>query len=612
MRINVRKLPSPKTSHLVLVILVCMVSPLHATITHWLAETGDWSDHDNWSLAEPSPRGTAYVDNGGTVQITQPDERSWYLNVGTGVGEGGTMDIISGDLWEVLELIGVEGSGAIAQAGGTNEVGFTLRLGVEETGIGTYEIDNGEVLVGTAKIAVRGTGFVTQTGGTVAARLHLAIGYYPESTGTYTISGGVLRAGELSIDYVSHDEFAPATGGSDATLNVTNAAAQIIAAGHISFGPGAKFNAVEGTTIRIITSPTSLGHLPWFENFSTDPIALGGVSNLTLIVENDVADRACLVEVAGEDMGPVVEGFQDNFALDALQLGGQSGLGSVLLCDENDNRPGWEGAEALYVGNLILGEGSVLNLDGYNLYYKTLVDNGGEVLLNGGQMVQLSAAVAGRHVFYNNSAFDGDDPAGNGADDNATDPSKSALLPGETATFANYISCVKGINGIMVDVANLHGTPTAEDFSIQVSGVNNGGGLDDYAAGPIPVSVTVRPGAGVDGSDRVTLIFPDTETHNSCWVRVTVFPTPNTGLESPDVFYYGLAIGETGNRESNTFVNGADRLRVRGNPHNFMQPASVESPYDFNKDASVNASDRMIARSHRTNFITCLKLITAP
>jgi hypothetical protein len=54
-------------------------------------------------------------------------------------------------------------------------------------------------------------------------------------------------------------------------------------------------------------------------------------------------------------------------------------------------------------------------------------------------------------MFDNGSAFDGDDSAANAADDDAVDPSKVALLPGETATFANYINYTRGINGIMVD-----------------------------------------------------------------------------------------------------------------------------------------------------------------
>ncbi|HZN66142.1 MAG TPA: hypothetical protein VFB66_12680, partial [Tepidisphaeraceae bacterium] len=46
------------------------------------------------------------------------------------------------------------------------------------------------------------------------------------------------------------------------------------------------------------------------------------------------------------------------------------------------------------------------------------------------------AGVVDRHVFYNNSFFDNDDPAASAADDLAVAPDKDPLLPGRTATLA--------------------------------------------------------------------------------------------------------------------------------------------------------------------------------
>ncbi|MHC4295289.1 MAG: hypothetical protein ACYSTL_06865 [Planctomycetota bacterium] len=223
------------------------------------------------------------------------------------------------------------------------------------------------------------------------------------------------------------------------------------------------------------------------------------------------------------------------------------------------------------------------------------------------------AMVEGRWVFYNNSAFDGDDAGANSDDDTAVDSSKSALLPGQTASFANYISYVKGINGVMVDIQGLHGTPTTEDFDIQVSGVSDGDGPGDYVPGPIPTSITTRTGAGIGESDRVTLIFPETDAYNSRWMRVTVKATAATGLIVPDVFYFGLAVGETGNSAADTNVDASDRLGCRANLNpGFPTPEPVTSQYDFNRDGKVDASDRLIAREHVAGFLNNLKLITAP
>ena len=82
--------------------------------------------------------------------------------------------------------------------------------------------------------------------------------------------------------------------------------------------------------------------------------------------------------------------------------------------------------------------------------------------------------VIGRHIFYNQSYFDGNNPAANTADDNAIATDKQALLPGETATFANYTSYSRGINGIMVDIDGLADPLglSAASFELRVGNTN--------------------------------------------------------------------------------------------------------------------------------------------
>src|SRR5256885_305653 len=70
----------------------------------------------------------------------------------------------------------------------------------------------------------------------------------------------------------------------------------------------------------------------------------------------------------------------------------------------------------------------------------------------------LMSSVVGRYVFYNHSAFDGNDIAANASDEGAIAVDKNALLPGETAGFVNYTSYSRGINGVAVDVAGGPGT----------------------------------------------------------------------------------------------------------------------------------------------------------
>ena len=213
--------------------------------------------------------------------------------------------------------------------------------------------------------------------------------------------------------------------------------------------------------------------------------------------------------------------------------------------------------------------------------------------------------VVRRSVFHNNSAFDGPGADPN-LDDNAIDTSKSALRLGETATFANVVTNVKGINGIMVDILDLPGTPNAADFQFRV-GNDNQPWL--WPLAPPPESITVRSGAGACGSDRVTLTFADTDLYNSNWLEVQVGATANTGLSAPDVFYFGLAVGEsTGSPDFQVDAN--DRFGTRSNPHDFLNPAPVDDAYDFNRDKDVDANDRYIQRQHGTDFLNDLEVIT--
>ncbi|MDY7010415.1 MAG: hypothetical protein SVV80_06635 [Planctomycetota bacterium] len=408
---------------------------------------------------------------------------------------------------------------------------------------------------------------------------------------------------------------------------------------------------------------------------------------------------------------------------------------------------------------------------------------------------ETKATVVGRHVFYNNSAFDGNNAAANADDDGAIATDKTALLPGQTATFANYTSFSRGINGVMVDISELPGTPTAADFAFKTGnpdppsaqtvldanfdsgtdsfsyiddtfrGTNNpayadgtrigsggysGGALrvfvgavdnpyvtggmsggwsrtfnlpaegeatlsvrykltqsanydpdeysealvsvdgqlvgtdgdrlaritgdgnggdpittgwqhaqmnlgtlsagdhtliigaynnqsnfpdestemliddvrviivaaspSDWSDAPAPSSVTVRKGAGAEGSDRITIIWPDNAIRKQ-WLQVTVKSTSATGLALPDVFYFGNAIGETGNSASDATVKPTDEIGARNNPHTLggsEGPAGIEDVYDFNRDRKVGPTDEIIARSNGTNSTTALKLITAP
>ena len=218
--------------------------------------------------------------------------------------------------------------------------------------------------------------------------------------------------------------------------------------------------------------------------------------------------------------------------------------------------------------------------------------------------------VVGRYTFYNNSVFDGNDPAANSKDDAAIATDKAPLAEGDTATFSNYTSYSKGINGIMVDIAALPSgaQPSAKDFAFKVGNNNAPAG---WATGPVPASVLVRPGAGTGGSTRIDITWADGAIKNE-WLQITVDADATTGLSASDVFYFGNAIGESGNSASDAMVTPADEQAARSDPHSFFNPALITNPHDYNRDGKVDATDQIIARMNQTTSATALQLITTP
>ena len=211
------------------------------------------------------------------------------------------------------------------------------------------------------------------------------------------------------------------------------------------------------------------------------------------------------------------------------------------------------------------------------------------------------ATVAGRFVFYNNSAFDGQDPQLGGADDGAVATDKRVLPPGQASSFANVSTYGRGINGVMIDVAALPtGALTAQDVQIETG---DGATWSPLPAGVDPV-IQVRRGAGASGSDRVALALPDGLVKNT-WLRVTLKATARTGLAAPDVFYVGHLAGETGDARpgGRMTVDAIDLLRTR----RAVGPgARVDNPYDFNRDGTVNAADVLVVRNNQRRTLAPL------
>lgn len=220
-------------------------------------------------------------------------------------------------------------------------------------------------------------------------------------------------------------------------------------------------------------------------------------------------------------------------------------------------------------------------------------------------MEPVTSTVREAYVFYNNSAWDDWNPGADVSDSDAIAPDKAPLWPGQTASSLHYTSYSRGLNGIVIDFTLLVGTPTARDFRFKVGNDNR---PEDWVIAPQPSIVSLSRGAGLDGSDRVTLIWPDGAIQRQ-WLEVTVLSTAQTGLAEPKTFYFGNAIGETLSNAEDARVDVADELRTRANHHTAMNPAGLESPFDFNRDTLVDVADQLIARANRTTVLNELRLI---
>src|SRR5205823_218623 len=139
------------------------------------------------------------------------------------------------------------------------------------------------------------------------------------------------------------------------------------------------------------------------------------------------------------------------------------------------------------------------------------------------------AQVVSRGVFYNRSTYDGNDPGINGLQDLlALAPDKQALLPGQTATFANVTSYARGINGVYLRLNQELSSITPDDFMFKVGNGVPGG---TWAVAPAHTSFATIPAGNAPGT-HVLFTWADGAIKNQ-WLQVTVLANDHTKLAAP-------------------------------------------------------------------------------
>jgi autotransporter-associated beta strand protein len=197
---------------------------LNSTVTqaasyYWSASSDDWLTATNWGGTVPNNSDCAYIQNGGTVTITQTGAQCSCLNLGA--TKTGTVKMTGGDLsvWN-SSYVGNSGTGTFTQSDGTNTISSSLFLGFSSGSNGEYTLSGtGQLSAYDEHIGESGSGIFTHAGGTNSPS-YVFLGVNSGSHGTYNLSDtGNLSAYEL-IGYSGTGTFMQ-NGGTNTSSNLS-------------------------------------------------------------------------------------------------------------------------------------------------------------------------------------------------------------------------------------------------------------------------------------------------------------------------------------------------------------------------------------------------------
>jgi len=409
--------------------------------SYWIGTTGDWFDPANWKYEVPDGS-DAYINNGGTPQITGGSPNVDHLYVGYRDGSRGYLNHTAGTLSGQVYVgysnrtdgtfgeynlsgtavlvghricLGELGDAVFNQTGGTCRPNYLVLC--ESSSTATYNLSGGSGLFTLiySYIGKSGAGraFFNHTGSTHSAAI-ICLGYHGGAKATYNLSG----TGRVSTQYdqiigrrgtgtfnqtggtntvgmsllLGSDDDGGGTGTysiSGGTLSAQELQVGTWGTGHFDINDASASITLSelllfGDNSEFTAVPNSMIHMKGasFDVFDSSPSGLSGLNNLSLVFEGG-PDVNCTFEVAAEDAGHAGANFYRNFALDALIIG-WADVGRVQLVDRRDRVAG---NEALYVKELTINDGSHLDLNGLNLYYQILIYNGGTIELNGGHLI---------------------------------------------------------------------------------------------------------------------------------------------------------------------------------------------------------------------------------
>ncbi len=436
--------------------------------TSWKnAGTGNWSVASNWSGGVPDSSTDAWVEQG-IVQVNEDNQWCQGLFITGGWGLIPEVRLESGSL-TAREKVTVGyykyENGLLVHSGGRLVTGdLVLAQGTGSSG--SFELS------GDAELeAVNGTlggwggpAVFTQTGGTAtfSGVLYLTTYYGTHNDATYTLSGGKLKA---NIIYINGND-----SGGDGLFEITDAGAEIEITDSFNIQPKGIFHAVPGTVM----------HLTRYGGFTVEKDAsaadLEDLDNLTLIYSTlsgpGPSGYSGELEVFAEDTG--LEGLNTSPRFGTITLS----RGAQVWLFDNFNNPAGSPAHALYARELNLSKGSIIHLNGFNIYCECFLNMGGTVDdSQGGSVIYENEC----HVFTVEA-----DPVNLPADGVSTSAITSTLIvdgmavPGRPIRF--YTDRGLLTDGVVTDTSLLAVTDSDGRASVELIADDSGAGTANVNA----------------------------------------------------------------------------------------------------------------------------------
>ncbi len=325
--------------------------------------------------------GTWTVDSGSTV-----DTAGNGVFVGGNQGGEGTLSVLENSQFSMTGQnngvnIGRNGIGHLIVDGAgssfTTESNAEMRAGdIMISGGGSFdcggilEITGGEMTVTGTGSSATCTGLSMEIDDTVVVQSGAAFSVTNTLfiSGTLKVTGASFDGNLTSISGIATCDNATVAMGSQLTINGSlESVATTFSSPTVSIG-------VDGAIVDDTSAPSTID-LSAFANASQM-----NESWETRETTLRFSGTDAVLEAASSDLGAVQIGYVDNFALGTVELTGSST--TLTLIDDEDNV---EGAEAVYIGTLVIPTGTTLDLAGLKLYVETL-DQQGTVLLNGGTL----------------------------------------------------------------------------------------------------------------------------------------------------------------------------------------------------------------------------------